>query len=112
MKDRLRRSNYSVYGLCIRSDWPLECPETVERATPAIELIKADAPLMDTRDLPDPMDSASQCVTLSDGACYVRWPGLMEFLVSADGRTILGHELDGDSRDTLQALFFGGVLSF
>ena len=111
MKDEFR-ANYNLYGLCIRSDWPLHCRESGEELTPTIELIKTDAPLLDPCNLPDSTDTTSQCVTMNDGASYLRWPGRMEFLIGPDGRKILAHALHSDAGETLQALFFGGVLSF
>jgi hypothetical protein len=107
-----KRHNYDLYGLCVHSDWPLECSESSEDAPAEIELIEAPAPLMDPRDLPDPTDTASQWVAMDNGAFYIRWPGLMEFLVAASGRQIFAYSLNSDCREALQAFFFGRVLSF
>lgn len=112
MSAMMKRHSYNLYGLCVRSDWLLQCPESGEDVPHEIELVEAAAPLMDPRDLPDPTDATSQCVAMNDGAFYIRWPGLMEFLVSANGRKILGYSLNADCRETLQAFFFGRVLSF
>jgi hypothetical protein len=49
---------------------------------------------------------------LPDGSDYLRWSGLFEFLVSADGRRIACRELNGASPESFQTYLLGQVLSF
>jgi len=49
---------------------------------------------------------------LATGATYLRWTGLFEFLVSADGRDIRFHRLPRATPESLSAYLLGQVLSF
>ena len=52
-----------------------------------------------------------QCFQLSSGAHYMRWAGLFEFLVSADGHSIWGHSLPAGTLERLQTYLMGQVIS-
>lgn len=49
---------------------------------------------------------------LPDGSDYLRWSGLFEFLVSADGQRIGCRSLNGTAWEAFQAYLLGQVLSF
>jgi hypothetical protein len=49
---------------------------------------------------------------LKDGSIYVRWSGLFEFLISGDGTSILGHQLDHAGTEAFINYLLGQVLSF
>ena len=49
---------------------------------------------------------------LETGATYVRWDGLFEFLVSADGRTVEYRRLRHATTESLTTYLLGQVLSF
>lgn len=49
---------------------------------------------------------------LPDGADYLRWAGLCEFLITRDGRRIDAHPLAPLHQDTFQAYLLGQALSF
>jgi hypothetical protein len=51
-------------------------------------------------------------VALADGAVYLRWGKLFEFLVSADGHRIECHRLMSGSFESLSTYLLGQVLSF
>jgi hypothetical protein len=51
-------------------------------------------------------------VTLADGTDYLRWLGLFEFLVSADGRHIACRSLSDTSWEVFQTYLLGQVLSY
>ncbi|MFB3074256.1 MAG: hypothetical protein ACE1Z6_03640, partial [Candidatus Methylomirabilales bacterium] len=53
-----------------------------------------------------------QHLRLPDGSDYLRWSGLFEFLVSADGRRIACRELECASPESFQTYLIGQVLSF
>jgi len=103
---------YRLYGLCLRSDWPLPYQEVQDAGSPDIFLQKSDRSLQQMCGLSDKTIAGSQCIELEDGAIFVHWPDLMEFVIACDGRNILGFPLTSDPLHTLQAFFFGGVLSF
>ncbi|PYT92309.1 MAG: hypothetical protein DMG36_15620 [Acidobacteria bacterium] len=49
---------------------------------------------------------------LEDGSDYLRWTGLFEFLISADGRRIAARTLTDISQEAFQTYLLGQVLSF
>jgi hypothetical protein len=49
---------------------------------------------------------------LRDGSTYVRWDGVGEFLVSADGRRMTCRREDGSSFESFQVYMLGQALSF
>jgi hypothetical protein len=53
-----------------------------------------------------------QWASLEDGSVYLRWSKLFEFLVSPDGRRIVGRPLSGNSGEAFQAYLLNQVLSF
>ena len=53
-----------------------------------------------------------QHADLPGGAQYLRWAGLFEFRVSADGRAIDASALDGASTEAFRTYLLGQVLSF
>lgn len=53
-----------------------------------------------------------QYARLSDGSESLRWPRLCEFLITQNGRRIIGRPLNGISQETFQAYLLTQVLSF
>jgi hypothetical protein len=49
---------------------------------------------------------------LTDDSIFLRWPGLFEFLISPDGRVILGHPLSNTPAEAFNTYLLGHVLSF
>jgi hypothetical protein len=49
---------------------------------------------------------------LADGSTYLRWSGLFEFLISPDGRRIVGRALEASNREIFHTYLLGQVLSF
>ncbi len=113
-----RRSprGYRVYGLCLRSQWPLPCPEGRECDLQELELFDGSPALFSKvpRDAMRRSDGKNwfQHLRLPDGSDYLRWSRLFEFLVSADGRRIACRELDNASPESFQTYLLGQVLSF
>ena len=109
-------ARYSLYGLCLRSEWPLPCPEAAESCLAHVELFEAQPSffLKASRGIKKlcSEDRWHQFVRLSDSSDYLRWSGLFEFLVSPDGHRIAGRPLDHASRDMFHAHLLGQVLSF
>ena len=52
------------------------------------------------------------CRRLADGATYLQWTGLFEFLISPDGHRILYHRQERASFESLTVYLLGQVLSF
>ena len=80
---------YFVYGMALKSEIPLALPERGDGGLGQIELRMAPASYFSNaaRSLlaqPD-SDSFYQSKFLRDGSTYVRWKGVGEFLISADG---------------------------
>lgn len=108
--------DYNLYGVLIRSHWPLPWPDAegspfacVEVSEGAPEVFREGAERV--RSGPRP-DDWFHCVRLSDGGTYLRWARLFEFVVSADGRTILGRPLAEATPESFHTYLFGQALSF
>lgn len=106
---------YRSYGFQVRSSWPLSLRVDSGPCSPDIELLKASAGFFEkiTGELASQLTESRwfQCFRLADGSHYMRWTGLFEFLVSADGHRIWGHALPGGTLERLQTYLLGQVIS-
>ncbi len=107
---------YFLYGLLLRSVLPLPGPEFARSGTARVELFRGSTSLFSRArrqaETTQPKGKWFRHVRLSDGADYIEWSGLFEFLVSADGRRIACHRLNGASDDAFQTYLLSQVLSF
>lgn len=112
---QLRRP-YDLYGITLRSQWRLPLPQTVRRLEPEVYLFQANA-----SKLPPPCCEVTAStndggwyrrLSLPNKSTYLRWAGLFEFQVSADGRRIAGRPLNGAHGRVLQNYLLSQVLSF
>lgn len=107
---------YFLYGLLLRSVLTLPGPEFAGSGTARVELFRGSTSLFSRArrqaENTQPKGEWFRHVRLSDGADYVEWSGLFEFLVSADGRRIACRTLNGASRESFQTYLVGQVLSF
>ena len=107
---------FEVYALRVRSHWPLPLPPARGPEPAEVELVRGPAPLFGGASREAARRSAGdgwfRHVRLPDGSDYLRWSGLFEFLVSADGRRIACHPLNGTSRKAFHTYLLGQVLSF
>jgi hypothetical protein len=106
---------YSVYGVAIRSAWPLAFPLSSSRSSRVAEVDFVDATDEDFADIDAPPDrdqSWFQAQTFADGSTYVRWSDLYEFRIPADGARVACRPLTGGDRGVLQNFLFGPALSF
>ncbi len=107
---------YSLYGCRIASGW--ELPGAASGEPNGVDFELSEGP-------PDFFADAcreaaqqaqpgqwSQYWRLADGADYLRWPGLFEFLISADGRRVVGRPLGDADWESFQTYLLGQVLSF
>lgn len=109
------RHGYSVYGVDIRSAWPLAFPPPTDGpATGArVDFVggsDADFSDIDARRTPNESWFESQC--LPDGSTYFRWSNLYEFLIPVDGSRVVCRPLNGTDRLVLQNFLFGPAISF
>jgi hypothetical protein len=101
---------YQAYGVTIKSALALPCEEEEHPATPDIEIRRAPSRSF-MRIEPDGATQFQRC-RRSDGTEYLRWSGLFECLVSADGRTIRCHHLSGSTSTVFQTFLAGQIISF
>jgi hypothetical protein len=110
------RRFYLLYGLLLRSVLPLPGPEFAGLGTARVELFRGSTSLFSRarRQAQTTQQKGEwfRHVRLSDGADYIEWSGLFEFLVSADGRRIACLALNGVSSESFQTYLVGQVLSF
>jgi hypothetical protein len=108
--------SYCLYGLHIRSQWLLPYPEGTEAGLAEVEFFKGSNFLFSevAREAIIQSNPAKwfHHVCLRDASIYLRWSGLFEFLISANGRRIACRALTGVSRDAFHAYLIGQVLSF
>jgi hypothetical protein len=109
--------SYQLYGLRIRSPWKIPCPETsADRELADVELSRAPASLFEKVSAQGQVRSTAgswvQHTPLYDGSTYLCWRELFEFLISADGRQVLGHPLQRASLEAFQTYLLGQVLSY
>jgi len=108
-------SVYYLYGLRLRSEWPLPYSRTPAAVLAEVRLNRAGSP--DFADAVEEVraeteDRCSRGVSLADGTTYLRWPDRFEFLISADGRTIGARPFHRSSDETFHTYLLGQALSF
>ena len=107
---------YHLYGLCLGSQWLLPCPEETATGLAEVELFEAPASLLSEvarKAIIEPNPAKwFHHVRLRDGCTYLRWSGLFEFLISADGRQIACRPLNGVFLEAFHTYLISQVLSF
>lgn len=107
---------YRLYGLTLGSAIPLPCPRIPARGRPDVRLSAGRAHRFDNArrslQLPRTPSDWFECGRLQNGATYLRWEDLFEFLISADGRAISFHSLAKATQESLTTYLLGQVLSF
>ena len=106
---------YYLYGLRLRSEWPLPYPRTPAAVLADVKLSRGSSldfsnALDEARLKTDP--TRPSVVVLADGRTYLRWPNHFEFLVSTDGRTIAALPSRRSSRESFHTYLVGQALSF
>jgi hypothetical protein len=110
------RYRYGVYGISLRSEIPLSLAEPEDSNLPEIELRTGPPSLFSKA-----VEGATLLPTatawyrhahLRDGSTYLRWEGLSEFLVSADGLRITFGWIGPASWEAFQVYLLGQALSF
>lgn len=101
---------YPAYGVRIKSAFALPCEEEARPAPPDIEIFHGSSRVFE-RIRPDGA-TWFQYARQPDGAEYLRWSGLLECLVSADGRRIRCRDLNGSTSRVFETFLAGQVVSF
>lgn len=108
---------YQLYGLTLRTDWALPLAPGIWSGDSLAEIELREAPAstfapLEARVLTRPSpDRWLHLLKLEDGSRYLRWRGLFEFLVSADGKRIAGRPLEKSNPEAFQTYLLGHVLS-
>ena len=107
---------YGVYGVSLRSQIPLFLPEYSGRGLVEIEILTVPASFFLDVVGDIQLQRVGFCsyryAPLHDGSAYVRWDGLGEFLVSADGRLITCRQFPTAADESFQVYLLGQALSF
>jgi hypothetical protein len=106
---------YGVYGIELASSLPLPLP-----ACAATSLARVELSLADPQAFAEPAAAARvvspgswfALAELADGATYVRWEGLGEFVVSADGARIACAKAPGAHDESFHVYLLGQALSY
>jgi len=107
---------YHLYGLYLRSQWHLPCPDLKESGLPEVRLLEGSSSLFSETHLKTKGKGNKQAffhyAHLQDGSTYIRWSGLFEFLILDNGRSILGRQLNNTGAEAFNNYLLGQVLSF
>ena len=107
---------YYLYGLHIRSQWRLPCPEQNDPGLPEVKLLEGHPSLFSEPNLEAKGATNTKAffhyAPLQDGSTYIRWSGLFEFLISSDGHSIIGHSLNNATLESFLNYLLGQTLSF
>ena len=107
---------YGVYGVRVLSDAPLDLPEHSDDSLGCVECVTGRsqhfANLLNGVSFRSRPGSWYRYAFLEDGSSYVRWDGVGEFLVGADGRRILCRREENVSSESFQVYLLAQALSF
>ena len=109
------RFRYGVYGIELFSDVALSLPACADDAAARVELREGGPELFAQAIAGTTLIERADWYTYSNlpgGASYVRWRGLGEFLVSADGGRIWWQRAPGAHHESFQVYLLGQALSF
>jgi hypothetical protein len=105
-----------IYGIAVRSEWPLGLRESATFDRADVELRRGDAHLfIEAAQVAKNAPGAAlwfQRVCLPDGWLYLRWTDLFEFLVSPDGRMVRCNPLAKATDESFRVYLLNQVLSF
>lgn len=113
---RQRGRLYYLYGLRLRSEWPLPYPRGPVSCLAEVGLVQGSTSrfskaIKEARAATD-RTAWARGVRLADGQTYLRWSERCEFLISADGLVIAARALRRSSREAFHTYLLGQALSF
>lgn len=109
---------YFLYGHIIRSAWPLPNITIPEGEANSVDFeFFSDDNSFISNEIKEILSKLDDTIwfhhaRLLDGSDYIRWKGLFDFIISTDGRKIIGRSLSDNPREAFQAYLLGQVLSF
>ena len=108
---------HSLYGMCVRSQWPLPYSARSSGCLTEIKLLRGSAArfaraVKEARATGRHERTWLRGVTLGDGQTYLRWIDRFEFLVSPDGRSVAARPLNGEPLEPFHTYLLGPALSF
>jgi hypothetical protein len=106
---------YGIYGICLRSEFPLALPDCAAPPLAEIALHRVEpARFRDSVGSAELIerDDWYHYAHLEDGSSYVRWRGVGEFLVSRGGTEISCLRAMGATDESFQVYLLGQALSF
>jgi hypothetical protein len=107
---------YTLYGLTLASDWSIPGLAESSASPVRIHLRAGEASFFEhahsSQNRPFGPPNWFQRTVLPDETELLEWPNLFEFLLSADGGTILGRPLREGSEAAFEVYLLGQVLSF
>lgn len=114
LEDRPPAWVYQVYGLHLRSPWPLACPPGNGTCLAEVEVREGPLPVIGEMapHLAGSPDDWFHWARLPDGADYLRWRALFECLVSPDGRRITARPVNGHAALAARTFLLSQALSF
>jgi hypothetical protein len=111
--------HYRLYGISLRSEIPLSLPEEAQKSIGQVADVTffwASARWFAKVIADFPHDSGTdgwyERIRCPDGAEFLRWPDLFQFLVSHDGRFVACGLLERAAIESFQTYLLGHVLSF
>jgi len=107
---------YEVYGICLRTEFPLSLPERTSTDMIQVEILKGPAEFFSDllRDTPLQRSPYGNFfyAHFQDGSTYVRWNNLGEFQVSTDGRRISCRRFEETPLESFEVYLLGQAISF
>ncbi len=107
--------NYCFYGVSITSQWPLYPQESGEGGLGKVKLYEGTGSHFAgaAAEAAGRLSSSKwvQYARLQDGADYLHWPDLFEFIISADGQQIAGRALSETAIEMFRTYLLGQVIS-
>lgn len=106
---------HDVYGIRIRTPWPIPALAHLTGAAWDVEFVEAAAE--DFKDAarfvaPRHRRRLAQLATLPDGSCYRRWANLLEFLISPDARHVQARAMPEANPSAFQTYLLVDALLF
>jgi hypothetical protein len=106
---------HHLYGIDLRTPWPIEGLPGTPAGRWDVEFVEGDAGTFAEASARVPVNQAdrwAQHVALPDGSSYRRWMGLFEFLVTPDARRIYARTFGDTHDEALLAYLLVDALSF
>lgn len=105
-------TRYWLYGVGLTSDFAFPYAESKRSGIAEIQLREWNDAFHSQPLFPSPSSNFFQHYHQTDGTTDLRWPGLFEFVVAANGREVRGRRLGRSSLESFHTYLLGPVISF